>query len=97
MLATQAPRPSMGSHILTQPPLVDGFLDSADESSQDRSTREPSSFSEAVNPSTPEDPPGKAIDDPDNKRLASEKQNVGEAASARSGVPNAGGKYQASK
>ncbi|KAL8454404.1 hypothetical protein Emag_001431 [Eimeria magna] len=53
----KAPRPSMGRHILSQPQLVDGFLEDKNdaEASQEPSTREDSSVSDPADSLTPFD------------------------------------------
>lgn len=87
------PRPSMGCHILTQPPLVDGFLENHQEDAeipQETTMGKTSSFSD---PADLLDPSEELRAKPDGEEPADEKQNSVAGASGRGDVPGKGGKH----
>ncbi|KAL8434779.1 hypothetical protein ACSSS7_002916 [Eimeria intestinalis] len=91
----KAPRPSMGRHILTQPQLVDGFLEDKNdaEGSQEPSTREESSVCDPADSLTPADSLEKLRSGKSGEvLLCSEKQERGAAAAGRHQHVKAGGK-----
>lgn len=93
----KAPRPSMGCHILTQPPLVDGFFeDKGDaEAAQVASTREPSSFSDPADTVTAKGLCEEVRARPDDKEQVREELYSVQAASRRCDAPITNGKQQA--